>query len=143
MKIQLFGLLLVAILLVGCQATGNVIKETDNAADVTLKSLHVLTSSTEDVDVPSEDEVSVFITNGGFSPSVIEARVGQTITVTSYVGEASAMDKEKIHFSIPELGVEESLREADVFEFVAKEAGEFTFICMDCSPMLKGTLLVE
>lgn len=136
MRIQLLGLLLIAVLLVGCQATGNVIKETDAATDAALKSLHVLTTSTEDVSVAGPDEVSLYITNGGFSPAVIEASVGQTVVVTSYIGEP-------VHFSLPDLGIEQSLKEAGVFEFVADKAGEYSFICMDCSPMLKGTLLVE
>ncbi|MCA9478586.1 MAG: cupredoxin domain-containing protein [Nanoarchaeota archaeon] len=135
-RFNLLVLALVALLLAGCTATGNVVKDADTATDATLKSLQIMTHSAEDVDVPAENEVSLYITNGGFSPAVVEAKLGQTIVVTSYYVNG-------IHFSIADLGVEETLNEADTFRFVADQKGEFPYICMDCSPMLKGLLVVN
>lgn len=133
-KILILSLAL--LLLAGCTATGNVVKETDTAADATLKGLQMMTGSNEDVDVPSENEVQLFLTNGGFSPAVIEAKVGQTIVVTSYYVD-------DVYFSIDELGVQEPLQEADTFRFTVDKKGEWPYICLDCSPMLKGVLVVN
>lgn len=135
-QFKLIVLAMVVLLLAGCSATGNVVSESDAATDATLKSLEVMIHSSDDVDVPADNEISLFITNGGFSPAVMEAKLGQTVIVTNYYVD-------KVHFSISDLGVEESLSEADSFRFVASEKGEFPYICMDCSPMLKGLLIVE
>ena len=135
-KFNLIILTLVVLILAGCTATGNVVKDTGVATDVTLKSLEVMVHSSNDVDVLNENEVGLYLTNGGFSPAVIEANVGQTIVVTSYYVD-------DVHFSIADLGVDEMIDEAESFDFVVEKTGEFPFICMDCSPMLKGLLVVN
>ncbi len=127
---------LALLILAGCTTTGNVVQETDAATDATLNSLKDMVRSNDDVDVPKENEVSLFITNGGFSPAVVEANAGETIIVTSYYAD-------DVHFSIADLGVQEVLNEADSFRFDVHKKGEYPFICMDCSPMLKGILVVE
>lgn len=134
-KFQILLLSLVVLLFAGCATTGNVVQETDAVAQTQLKSLDVLDHSDDDTAV-DYNEVELYLTNGGFSPAVIEANVGQTIVVTSYYVN-------DVHFSIDELAVEEMLDEAESFEFVVEKAGEFPFICVDCSPMLKGILVVE
>lgn len=136
---KLINILIVSfalLLLAGCTTTANVVKETDVAADTTLKSVQAMVHSSDDVKVRNENEVQLYLTNGGFSPAVIEAKAGQSIVVTSYYVD-------DVHFSIADLGVEEILDEAESFSFTANKQGEYAFICMDCSPMLKGVLVVS
>ena len=56
--------------------------------------------------------------------------------VTSYYAQ-------DVTFTIDDLGVVEYLDQADTFSFSADEAGEYPYICLDCSPMLKGLLVVN
>jgi plastocyanin len=133
-KITMIILSLVVLLLASCSASSDVVDDVNTNQG--LGSLDVITHPNEGKDISNEyNEVDLYITNGGFSPAVVNAKRGQTIVVLSNVADAS--------FSIDELGIFEELSEAGVFEFSVHKSGEYPFICVDCSPMIKGLLVVE
>lgn len=135
-----YELLIVALLLTvlaGCTITGNVVNEesTDQPQNALRQEL-ALEDNDDEEPVVRATNVELFLTNGGFSPAVIVTKSPSRVVVTSFYVD-------DVHFSIAELGVEEPLSEADTFEFVVEEKGEYPYICLDCSPMIKGVLVVE
>ena len=92
-------------------------------------------------------ETDLYIIDGDFSPAVIAVKEGQLVRIV--IGKARTItvngeDKEvPFDLSIPDFGVETEAQIADMIEFTADKVGEFGYFCMDCSPQIAGTIIVE
>jgi hypothetical protein len=101
--------------------------------------------------------VDLYILGNEFSPSVIVAQKDQLVQLTiangrqmedvvvdPFSGDVErTADEIPFDLSIPAFGIETQAYIADEISFVADKTGTFEFYCIDCSPQLVGTIVVN